>query len=84
MTKLTLSMEDNLIEFAKSFAKTQKTSLSQMITTYLKSLFWNKSKPANDIHPSVQKMAGVLSHLKPISKKELRKEYHEHLLKKHL
>lgn len=82
IAKLTLSMEDNLIEFAKSFAKTQKTSLSKIVTTYLKSLFQTKAKKSFDLDPKVTQMMGIIS--KPTTKQKARSEYFEHTLRKHL
>lgn len=60
MTKLTLSMEPEVIAAAKRLAKEQKTSVSNMIRQYIKAMDrmdW-KSMP---IGPKTLKISGIIS-----------------------
>ena len=58
-TKLTLSLEKEIIEKAKIYAKGTGRSLSEMVENYFKNLI---SKPKEeDIHPKVKKLIGRLT-----------------------
>ena len=59
-TKLTLSLDKTIIEQAKTYAKSNKVSLSKLIETYLASLT-NKYKSEIDITPLVKSLSGVIS-----------------------
>lgn len=56
-TKLTLSLEKEVIERAKSFAKETGRSLSELVENYFESLT-QKSEIPDDIHPNVKKLIG--------------------------
>ena len=62
-TKLTLSMDKEVIEKAKAFAKKNHTSLSRLIEDYFSALT-GQSKRNNakdkDISPLVKSLSGVL------------------------
>jgi len=55
-TKLTLTIDESVIQDAKSFAKTQGKSLSQIIENYLKSLPIQREQ--EQLSPNVKKLAG--------------------------
>ncbi|WP_010178821.1 DUF6364 family protein [Aquimarina agarilytica] len=58
-TKLTLSLDKSVIEQAKKYAKSNKTSLSKLIESYLASL--NKRKEhSEEITPLVESLSGVI------------------------
>jgi antitoxin component of RelBE/YafQ-DinJ toxin-antitoxin module len=58
-TKLTLRLDNNVIEKAKIYAKSHNVSLSKMIETYLDSLTSEKDiKEA--ITPLVESLSGVM------------------------
>ena len=65
-TKLTLSLEKEVIEQAKIYAKGTGRSLSEMVENYFKSLVV-KSAKKNDtdeygaIHPSIKKLIGRIT-----------------------
>jgi hypothetical protein len=59
-TKLTLSLDKIIIEQAKTYAKTNKVSLSKLIESYLASLT-NKYKNDVEITPLVKSLSGVIS-----------------------
>jgi len=58
--KLTLSLNDNIIETAKKYAKSNNTSLSKLIESYLTTLT-KRDKKDMDITPLVKSLSGVIS-----------------------
>jgi len=61
-TKLTLRLNDSVIERAKIYAKSRKISLSKMIESYLDSLTREKvSNRKNTITPLVESLSGVIN-----------------------
>lgn len=58
-TKLTLTIEDEVIDSAKEYARSEGKSLSAIVENYLKSI---TSRSASDlsISPKVSKMMGVI------------------------
>lgn len=77
-TKLTLSLNRNVIEEAKSYAKENQVSLSKLIENYLNSLIKTTPKKATKISPLVESLTGVIS-----SDINERKSYHDYLSKKY-
>lgn len=60
-TKLTLRLNDNVIDRAKSYARTHKISLSKMIENYLDSITKQKVTENNiTITPLVESLSGVI------------------------
>jgi predicted CopG family antitoxin len=57
-TKLTLTIEKDVIEKAKAFAKEKSRSLSDIIENYLKIVTSRNKKPINDITPLVKSLKG--------------------------
>lgn len=59
-TKLTLKLEETIIEKAKDYAKNHKTSLSKLIENYLLNITGDK---VNDekITPLVKSLSGVIN-----------------------
>jgi len=57
--KLTLSLNEKVIENAKLYAKKNKISLSKLIELYLKSVAENKPKNV-EITPLVESLSGVI------------------------
>ena len=61
-TKLTLRLNDGVIERAKIYAKSQKISLSKMIESYLDSLTREKDTDNKTaITPLVESLSGVIN-----------------------
>ena len=71
-TKLTLSIESQVIEKAKQYAKQQGRSLSNIVEEYLKSIS-NKPKKntAKELHPLVEELSGSVKFSKSKSYKEV-------------
>lgn len=59
--KLTLSLNGNIIETAKHYAKSNNISLSKLIESYLGSLTKKEQKKENQITPLVESLSGVIS-----------------------
>jgi len=58
-TKLTLSIEEQVIESAKEYAKKQGRSLSSIVEEYLKSIGKYKQRTNNtELHPLVEELCG--------------------------
>ena len=78
-TKLTLSLDDKVIEEAKRFAKRQHRSLSKLVEGYLRQV--TKSESAEEaITPLVAELSGVLS---PAKVDKHKKEYADYLAEKY-
>lgn len=56
-TKLTLKLNQTVIENAKIYACNQKTSLSRLVESYLKALTVNESKSEFEISPFVKSIS---------------------------
>lgn len=78
-TKLTLNINESVIESAKSFAREHKTSLSKLIENYLSSLTKEDNKESK-ISPLVESLTGVIPDNDP---NDYRKEYYDYLEKKY-
>lgn len=70
ISKLTLSIEQQVIENAKVYAKEQGRSLSKIIEEYLKAVS-KKNEKLTDVHPLVEKLSGSLKLPKDKTYKEM-------------
>lgn len=77
--KLTLSLNGNIIEDAKRYAKSNNTSLSKLIESYLDSLTRKEGKEV-EITPLVKSLSGVISIEENFDEKE---EYTQYLIEKY-
>jgi len=77
--KLTLSLNEQVIERAKIYAKQHQTSLSKLIESYLSSLVEDETKN-EEITPLVESLSGVISLPEDF---DLREEYTRHLIEKY-
>ena len=59
-TKLTLTIEQNVIKTAKIYAHNKGRSLSELIENYLKTLV-NKEKDSNELSPRVKRLVGSVN-----------------------
>lgn len=82
-TKLTLSLEKEVIEQAKIYAKGTGRSLSEMVESYFKSLSNPKRKseeeddPYKDVDPSIRKLIGRIKLPDDFDVKKARDEYYK-------
>ncbi|MEM9391085.1 MAG: DUF6364 family protein [Bacteroidota bacterium] len=80
-TKLILTVEKEVIEVAKAYAKEKGQSLSEMVENYLKLLTTEKRQLKPDqLSPRVKRLRGIIKTAKPINYKEV---LAEELAKKH-
>ena len=77
-TKLTVKLDSNVIEQAKSYAKKKNTSLSKLIESYLALLVEPNEK--SEVTPLVNSLSGIVSLPKNFDSK---KDYAKHLLSKY-
>jgi hypothetical protein len=78
-TKLTLRIEDHLIEHAKSYAANAGKSVSQLVSNYFKLLILQKTNVTSPSAPITQSLRGLLRESKLDEK-----DYRKHLEEKHL
>lgn len=80
-TKLTLTIEKEVIEIAKEYAKEKGQSLSEMVENYFKFVTGNRKKIGEkQLSPKVKKLRGVIKtddnfDYKKILAEELSKKY---------
>lgn len=77
--KLTLSLNQNVIERAKEYARNNNISLSKLIESYL-SVLTNKKKEMPEITPLVKSISGVIDLPEDYDFKE---DYTDYLIKKY-
>ena len=78
-TKLTLRLEDQLIEQAKSYAAHAGKSVSQIVADYFKLLTSEKIRSASNSTPVTQSLRGLLRESKLDEE-----DYKKYLEEKHL
>jgi len=76
LTKLTLHIDDQLIEQVKSYAEHTGKSVSQIVGDYFKLLTTAKMKSVSPATPVTQSLRGVLKESK-IDKKDYKKYLNE-------
>lgn len=80
-TKLTLRLNDDVIERAKIYARTHNISLSKMIESYLDSVTrQNDTEKGNKVTPLVKSISGVIDLPADF---DYKKEYRDYLDKKY-
>lgn len=79
-TKLTLSLDKQIIEAAKKYAKKRNTSLSNLIENYLVNVTKTSKNAEEEISPLVKSLSGVL---KLDKKQDYRKQYSDFLANKY-
>jgi len=77
-TKLTLNLDEEVIEEAKSYAKNNQVSLSKLIENYLNSLI-KPSVDSKKISPLVKSLTGVIAN----GDIDERKDYRDYLNEKY-
>ena len=74
-TKLTLKLNQQIIENAKKYASDKKMSLSRIIEAYLQSLTSEKNKTDFEISPFVKSMATGINIPADLDDKEVYSDY---------
>ncbi len=80
-TKLTLTIEKEVIQIAKEYAKEKGQSLSELVENYFK-LITNERRPIepNDLSPRIKRLRGIIKGDKDLDYKQI---LTEELLKKY-
>jgi hypothetical protein len=78
-SKLTVRLDSNVIDRAKSYARNHNVSISRMIESYLDSVTQQKSKNI-EITPLVKSLSGVI---KVDADHDFKKDYSDYLSKKY-
>jgi len=73
--KLTLNIDDDLIDFAHYYSKKTKQSISFMVEKYFAKL--REKKEINKLSQLTNELYGILSDNPLPDKKTMRKEFHE-------
>jgi len=79
-TKLTLRLNDSVIERAKGYARNHRVSLSKMVESYLDSVTKEKEEKTILITPLVESLSGVIDLPADF---DYKKEYHAYLAEKY-
>ncbi len=77
-SKLTLKLDESVIEKAKQYAKENNISLSRMIESYLKAVTLGQSDKVK-ISPLVESLTGVIK----LNEEDYRKDYSDFLSQKY-
>ena len=77
--KLTLKLDDNVIEKAKEYAKSKNTSLSALIENYLQKITSEK-KGKRKITPLVKSLSGIID---LPADHDHKKDYTDYLMRKY-
>ena len=77
-TKLTIKLEENIIQKAKDYAKSHKTSLSKLIENYFQKI--TEESENEKITPLVKSLSGIIDLPENYDHK---KEYADHLANKY-
>ncbi|MCB0820541.1 MAG: hypothetical protein KDC13_07955 [Bacteroidetes bacterium] len=80
-TKLTLTIEQSIIEKAKRYARDRERSLSDLIESYLRALTDEKEIDEGDLSPTIKQLRGSFKLPKDF---DYKKELTESLSKKYL
>lgn len=81
-SKLTLSMEPEVVYAAKKIAKEKNISLSKLVENYLRSIS-KENKANSDLIEISDWVKGMVAVDKPIPDFDHKKEYHKHLEEKY-
>lgn len=75
-TKLTLTLDKQVINRAKEYAKKQGTSLSKLVESYFTRIYNQESGEINNVSipPITKELTGIISSVKSKSNKDLLKD----------
>jgi len=59
-TKLTLKMDQEIIQSAKNYAENNKRSLSKLVEDYFRNLI-TENEPKKEFSPLVEELSGIIS-----------------------
>ncbi|MCL6462053.1 MAG: hypothetical protein I4O51_09315 [Flavobacterium micromati] len=76
-TKLTLSLEKEVIEQAKIYAKETGRSLSEMVESYFRNLTSKRDLDYKDVDPKIRKLIGRITLPDDFDIKKAKEEYYK-------
>ncbi|WP_436414905.1 DUF6364 family protein [Petrimonas sp.] len=79
-TKLTLNVNESIVEEAKAYAKSHRTSLSKLVENYL-NILTHKEKEQRIVTPIVESLTGVIP--SDTNSENYKQEYYDYLQKKY-
>ena len=79
-TKLTLNVNESIVEEAKAYAKSHRTSLSKLVENYL-NILTHKEKEQRIVTPIVETLTGVIP--SDTNSENYKQEYYDYLQKKY-
>ena len=80
-TKLTLKLDQKVIEQAKVYARQKHQSLSALVEQYFRFLVVREAEPEPpEISPTIQQLSGILD---PVETDQAREEYIDYLERKY-
>lgn len=80
--KLTLKLDQEVIEQAKEYAHSRNMSLSKMVEKYFRSLATQEQPGEESISPLVKELSGIISE-EQLDKLRNSDSYYEYLMEKH-
>ena len=75
-TKLTLSLDKEIIDQAKIFAKGNGKSLSEMVEAYFRDIVYMSDEKSEEIEARVRKIVGVIKLPPDFDLEKAKEEYH--------
>ena len=75
--KLTLSVDDKIIEKAKAYAEDKNESLSQLVENYFRLLTSNRKNKEKEVSPVVMELMGTIAVPEDFDYKKEKMEYLE-------
>jgi len=73
-TKLTLTIDDQVIRKAKRYAKANGQSVSELVESYFKSITGQDADPSDELTPMVKSLMGSFKAPKEFDYKKILKE----------
>jgi len=73
--KLTLNIDEQIIQFAHAYVQQTRQSISSLVETYLRAL--EKNSRTDGFSPRTESLYGILLDTPLPDKKEMRRQFHE-------
>ena len=73
-TKLTIKLDEHIIESAKKYAKERNTSLSKLVANYFDKISM-ETMVEEEITPLIKSLTGIVPHISEVDEKEAYAKY---------
>ena len=74
-TKLTIKLDEHIIERAKKYAKERNTSLPNLVSNYFHELTMESSEEEEEISPLIKSLSGIVPYIGEKDEKEMYTHY---------